>query len=85
MTTNEITGTVTRVLPQNEYERQHFMVETDGEYAKKYAFEIYKGKVNAPQQGSKVKVVFYPGTANLSKDGDRIFANPHNVKSIDPA
>ncbi len=81
--TNDITGKVTLVLPENQYERQHFMVETEGEYSKKYAFEIYKGKQKCPSEGQKVKIVFYPGTCNPSKEMDRIFANPHNVKSIE--
>jgi hypothetical protein len=63
----EAIGTVIAVLPEERYQTQKgegvkrvFVIETNGEYPKKIAFEIKSDKVKTPSLGSVCTVKYEP-------------------------
>jgi len=82
----DITGKVVYVQdeePAGEKFRQNFLIETEGEYPKKYAFEIYNRKCAPPRVGDKVKVTFYMGTGR--EYNGKVYSNHHSVANIEEA
>ena len=61
---NEYTGTVVKVLPKmtgqgakGSWQKQQFVIETEGQYPKKIAFDLWGDKVDkCPKEGDMVTV-----------------------------
>lgn len=59
----EITGTIKQVIDpitgtssNGEWKKQHFIIETEGDYPKSVCIEVWNDKITIPVVGSKVNV-----------------------------